>query len=379
MVIRNMSALRPVYVVGAGWHRYQNPSDTHYVDMGLAAVRGALRDAGIEWGAVDQSFIATAMLGMAAGRPLLKHLGAGGQPLVHIENASASGSAAVQLASHYVGAGLLDVALVLGVDKRPAGGAARRAPAYVEAPAEPAISPVTHFALLASQYIAQHGVSDEDLALIAVKNHRNGSLNPNAQRQKERSLEEVMSRPISGAMTALQCTPIGEGAAAVIIASEDGIKRFGIASDRPVRIAASAATSERCGGSDYEIINEVVRAALQDAKLAPGDVDLFETHDAFSIEEAYYAEAAGLCAPGRYVSMVKEGCFDIGGQCAVSASGGLIAMGHPVGPTGVGQIGELALQLRGEAGARQHAGARTGVASLVGLGAVGYAHVLKRE
>jgi acetyl-CoA acetyltransferase len=107
-------------------------------------------------------------------------------------------------------------------------------------------------------------------------------------------------------------------------------------------------------------------------------VDLFELHDAFTIEEAQYVEAAGICQPGKYFALLRQGAFDIGGQCAVSPSGGLIAMGHPIGPTGVGQIGELALQLRGAAGARQHPGARVGLAHLVGLGGVGYAHVLVR-
>jgi acetyl-CoA acetyltransferase len=98
----------------------------------------------------------------------------------------------------------------------------------------------------------------------------------------------------------------------------------------------------------------------------------------FTVEEIEYVEAMGVCAEGQGIKMLKEGAFDIGGKCAVNPSGGLIAMGHPIGPTGIGQIGEIAMQLRGEAGARQHPDARTGLAHMVGIGAVCYVHVLQR-
>ncbi len=106
---------------------------------------------------------------------------------------------------------------------------------------------------------------------------------------------------------------------------------------------------------------------------------MLELHDAFAIEELLYAEGAGVCPVGQFVPQLKEGAFDIGGRCAISPSGGLIAMGHPIGPTGLGQIGEITKQLRGEAGARQHKNARTGLAHMVGVGAVCYAHVLRKD
>jgi acetyl-CoA acetyltransferase len=281
---------------------------------------------------------------------------------------------------HHVAGGFGDVVLVLGIDKRPPGGAARQADQYVSGLADHLIAPPAHFALLAERYLREHSQPAERLAEIAVKNHGNAALNPNAQRRKARSLDEVLaSRPIAGPLTALQCCPFGEGAAAVILASERAIGALGVASGKPVRIAAGAAASERFGGSDRDITAEVVARTLADAGLTPRQVDVAEFHDAFTVEEAFYAEASGLCAPGCYLPMLREGAFAIGGRCAVSPSGGLIAMGHPIGPTGVGQIGELVLQLRGEAGVRQHKGARVGVASMVGLGAVGYAHVLARD
>lgn len=368
--------LRPVYVVGVGWHRYQPLSETSYVALGLAAVRAALADAGIEWAGVDESFIGTGLLGMAVGRPMLRHLGALGRPLVHVENASASGSAAFRLGCVNVAAGLSEVALVLGVDK-PA--KVYRAPTGVPALAEDAIVPFTHFSLLAEEYVSRYGVSIEDVAMVAVKNHGNGARNPNAHRQRARTLKEVLGgKQVAGSLTSLQCCPVGEGAAAVLVASEAGIRRLGIDPAKAVRVASSAAVTETVASSDQQVTADVIGRALSDAQVPASAVDLLELHDAFTIEEAQYVEAAGICQPGKYFPLLRQGAFDIGGQCAVSPSGGLIAMGHPIGPTGVGQIGELALQLRGAAGTRQHPGARVGLAHLVGRGGVGYAHVLVR-
>ncbi len=380
-MVKILKDLRPVYVVGVGWHRYQPLSETPYVMLGLPAIRAALADAGIAWPDVESSYIGTGLLGMAAGRAMLKHLGTTGRPLVHIENASASGSAAFRHACIEVASGMADVSLAVGVDKP---GPIQRAftKTGIANLADDAIVPFTHFALLTDEYAHRHGVTPQDVALVAVKNHRNGSLNPNAHRQQERSLDEILGgRPVSGTLTALQCCPVGEGAAAVIIASEDGIKRLGIDPARAIRVTAASASSESAGAhatADAAITKDTIADALKQAQLGPKDVDVLELHDAFAIEELHYVEAMGVCKPGEAIHLLKEGAFDIGGQMAVSPSGGLIAMGHPIGPTGVGQIGEIAMQLRGEAGKRQHKGAKVGLAHMVGLGAVCYVHVLQR-
>jgi acetyl-CoA acetyltransferase len=378
---RTLKDLRPVYVIGVGWHRYQNPSETPYVTLGLAAIREALADAGLEWPAVESVHVATALLGMACGRPMLRHLGATGIPLVHVENASASGSAAFRQACVEVASGLSDVVLAVGVDKR---NPVRRDNPGVDNLAEDAIAQFTHFSLLTNEYAHQHEVSFEDIARVAVKNHRNGAKNRNAQRQRERSLEEVLAgKRVAGSLTALQCTPVGEGAAAAIVASEDAIRRWGIDPGRAIRVIASTARSERVYpaglGFDAVLTKETAAIALREAQILPEAIDVIELHDAFTVEELHYIENIGLCPEGHGVHLLKEGALDIGGQCAVNASGGLIAMGHPIGPTGIGQIGEITLQLRGEAGDRQHRNARTGLAHMVGVGAVCYIHVLQRS
>ena len=130
---------------------------------------------------------------------------------------------------------------------------------------------------------------------------------------------------------------------------------------------------------DAELTRETVAQAYDEAGITPADLDVIELHDAFSIEELLYVEAMGLCAEGGAAGLLESGELDIGGRCAVSPSGGLLAMGHPIGPTGAGQIVELTRQLRGEAGVRQQPNARTGLAHMVGVGAVCAVHVLQRD
>lgn len=375
--------LRPVYVVGIGLHRYQRLSETTYVDLGLTAVRAALADAKIQWSEVETAYTGTAFIGMAASRPMLRHLGATGIPMAQVENASASGSTAFRQACIEVASGISDVALAVGVDKPgPITGAPGKT--NIRDLVGARVVPFTHFALLANDYMNRNHVTAEQIALVAVKNNRNGARNPYAQRQKPVTLEEVMAGPaISGALTRLQCCPVGEGAAAVIVASEDAIARLGIDRNRAVRAVASVTRTERvyreAKNFDAELTGETVAQAYREASITARDLDVLELHDAFTIEELLYLEAMGLCAPGEGARMIASGAADIGGQCAVSASGGLLAMGHPIGPTGVGQIAELTRQLRGEAGDRQQPNARVGLAHMVGVGAVCVVHILQKD
>lgn len=381
-MVNTLKDFRPVYVVGIGLHRYQKLSETTFVDLGLTAVRAALEDAGMPWAGVGSVYHGNAFLGMAPTRIMLRHLGGTGIPMTQVENASATGSSAVRQAAMDVAAGFSEVSLALGVDK-PAAFNVASPKTGIKSLDAGRIVPFTHFALLADAYRQRSGASPEDIAAVAVKNARNGAKNPFAHRQKERTLEEVMEGPaISGSLTRLQCCPIGEGAAAVVIASEDAIKDMGLDASRAVRIAASVQKSERLydtpGDYDAELTRETMAACLDDAKISIHDLDVLELHDAFTVEELLYIEAMGLAKPGQGAAAVAAGEFDIGGSCAVSASGGLLSMGHPIGPTGVGQVAEITRQLRGEAGARQHSGAKLGLAHMLGIGAVSLAHVLAK-
>ena len=379
---KTLREMRPVCVVGIGLHRYQRMSETPYVTLGLTAVREALKDANIEWPSVESAYTGTALLGMAASRPMLRYLGATGIPMAQVENASASGSTAVRQACLDVASGITDVSIAVGVDKP---GPVAMAPAKTDIQdlVGRRIVPFTHFALLANEYMNRYAATAEQIAAVAVKNNRNGANNPYAQRQKAVTLEDVLAGPrISGSLTRLQCCPIGEGAAAVIVASDDAIERLRIDRSRAVRVTASISRSERVyrgeKNFDAELTRETVAQAYEQAQISPQDLDVVELHDAFTIEELLYVEAMGLCGEGEGARMIASGDADIGGKCAISASGGLLAMGHPIGPTGAGQVVEVARQLRGEAGIRQQPNARIGLAHMVGIGAVCVVHVLQK-
>lgn len=379
---KHLGALRPVYVAGVGIHPFGPPSAVPYLRLGLAAVRAALADAGVEWASVETTYTGTAMLGMAVSRPMLRHLGRSGAAVTQVENASASGSSAFRLACLEVASGISDVALALGVDKPGPRPIAQHHTGIPELSAG-RIAPVTHFALLADEFMHLHELDAEEIAAVAVKNFGNAALNPNAQRRKAYTLEEVLAGPpVAGALTRLQCCPIGEGAAAAVVVSEDAIDRFGIDAGRCVRVLASVQRSEQLYGArsfDAELTRETAELAFEQAGLGPERIDLVELHDAFTVEELQYLEAMGYSAEGRAAADLAAGHFDRGGRVAVSTSGGLLGSGHPLGPTGLAQIAEITTQIRGEAGQRQHPGARAGLAHMVGLGAVCVVHILTAD
>ena len=374
-----LRSLRPVHVVGIGLHRYTKPSETSFVELGLTAVRAALADAGLAWTAVDSATVGTATLGIAAGRAFLRYLGATGLSIAQVENASASGSTAFRQACIEVAAGLADVALAVGVDKAtPIVRAASKA--GIPSLAGPALIPAASFAMMASVAMAHYGYTPEDLARVSVKNHGNAARNPYAHFQKPRTLDEVLDEPkIAGCFTRLGCCPIGDGAAAVLVASDAAIEKLGVDRRRAVKVLGSVSQSERLYEDEWASValtRDTVARAYAETGVDPDDLDVVEVHDAFSIEELLYTEAIGLCDEGEGARYLADGRSAVGGDCAVSASGGLLGMGHPLGPTGVGQICELTRQLRGEAGPRQQPGARVGLAHMVGVGQVCVVHLL---
>ncbi len=369
-----------VFIAGIGLHPYQFPTETPYTELGLTAVRAALADSGLPWGRVQSAYVGTTSIGMAAGRVMLRHLGSTGLAVTQVENASASGSFAFRQACMEVATGMSDVVLAVGVDKH---GDGRRAANKdgLERLSETATIPAAKFAMMARTYLRERGASVEEMANVAVKNHGNAARNPFAQFRKPRTLEQVLASPrVVGDLTVQQCCPRGEGAAAVMVVSGNAIRKFGLDARRCVRVKASVAGSERpemqYGDSAVELVRTSAQAAFDQAGIAPKELDLLELHDAFSVEELLYSEAIGVCDPGEGARYLARGDSQIGGRCAINASGGLIGMGHPLGPTGIGQLAEITRQLRGEAEGRQHPNARWGMAHMIGLGSVSVAHVL---
>ncbi|MGH1457862.1 MAG: thiolase family protein [Paracoccaceae bacterium] len=381
--MQTLNDMRPVYVIGVGMHKYQFASDTLYIDMGLTAVRGALSDAGIEFPQIESAHIGCTGIGMAAGRIMFSHLGSTGLACTQVENASASGSSAFQMAVLEVAAGRRDVALAVGVDKY---GDQLRAVTKekVNRLSDTASIPLVKYAIMAEYLKKEKGLSAEDLARVAAKNHTNASKNPFAQFQKPRSVEQVLaSTLVAGTTTSLMCCPRGDGAAAAIVASEGAIRRLGINGGKPIRVTASVLQSERPQVRreipSVTLAQRVAEMAYAEAGITPDALDVVELHDAFAIEEILYTETFGLAPKGEGQHFLRDGGSAIGGKCCVNSSGGLIGQGHPLGPTGLGQIHEITRQLRGENGERQQPDAKIGMAHMIGLGSISIAHILQKD
>jgi len=287
------------------------------------------------------------------------------------EHMCASGTVGIRYAYAFIAAGLADLVMVLGVEKlnQPSGeeavlnmgtGVDREWEAAFGLTAPPC------FALAAQRHMAVYGTTEEQLALVGVKNHTHAARNPNAHFNKGATLDQVMcSRMISSPLRLFMCSPITDGAAAVLVASEDRARRL---TDRPVWIRGTGQaldgfqlTSLPEDYAQWPALRRAGDAAYRMAGVGPGDVDLAEVHDCFSIAELIACEELGFCKKGEAGPFVAAGRSDYGGDVVVNPRGGLIGCGHPLGATGVAQAAEVFVQLRDEAGARQVTGAAIGV------------------
>jgi acetyl-CoA acetyltransferase len=364
-------------------------------ELALTAGLAALQDAGLAFKDVNAAYVGHIFATVMSGVRVMKEFGLTGLPVQRIENASATGSAAFREACLAVAAGYYDVAMVLGFDKMTSmiqSSSAGTAPENME----DAILPAGFFAMWATRRMHERGTKPEHLARIAAKNFNNGAKNPMSQRQPTEPItpEKVLqSRMVAWPLTTMMSCPIGDGAACAIVGRADLAHQ--LRPDRPVvRVIASALQTERyerghifqgpvVGPARMSV--DTSRAVYDEAGLGPDDIDLVQVHDAFVIEELEYYELLGLCKTGEAEKCIERGDFELGGRCPVSTDGGLIARGHPGGPTGLAQIWETTLQLRGEAGARQvkrqRTGeiARTGLCHMMGGGSVCVIHILQRD
>jgi len=216
------------------------------------------------------------------------------------------------------------------------------------------------------------GTTQEDLAVIASKNHNHSVHSPYAQYRKPMSVEEVLAgRPVVYPLTAPMCAPVGDGGTAAVLCSGEFLKRLKEA--RPVKIRASVLGSgadRPPGFGPDDISARVSRQAYEIAGVGVEDIDVLELHDATSMGEILEFEGLGFCPRGEAAAVARTGATSLGGKIPVNPSGGLVSKGHPLGATGIGQIVEIVTQLRGEAGKRQVEGARIGMTQNGG-GAVG--------
>jgi acetyl-CoA acyltransferase len=379
-----------VYVAGVGMTRFEKPGrrDWDYPDMAGEAVTAALTDAGLTYDDVQQAVVGYVYGDSTAGQRALYPIGMTGIPVYNVNNNCSTGSTALLLAAQLVRGGLADVVLAAGFEKMQRGSltlqwADRTSPLDHHLAAVAKLSGWTEGVPLAPQVFAaagrehaeRYGTTDEQFALVGVKNHRHSEHNPYAQFRDVYTLEEVLASPlVQRPLTRLQCSPTSEGAAAAVVVSGRVVAERGLGR-RAVQVAAQAMTTDRPDTFDSAVqlvgsglTREAAEQVYEEAGLGPDDVDVIELHDCFSTNELITYEALGLCEPGASGPLVADGATTYGGRWVVNPSGGLISKGHPLGATGLAQCAELTWQLRGEADGRQVAGARTALQHNIGLG-----------
>jgi acetyl-CoA acetyltransferase len=384
------------YIAGVGMTPFGRFLDRSIKSLAGEAIESALKDAGVDKDDLQAAWVGNVGAGIVQGQVcvpgqvILREMGIGNIPVVNVENACASSATAFQQACSLVTLGAYDIVLAAGVEKLycedkqktfdvfsggidveradellgqvtsmleeagvvvDANGAGKSRSVFVDI-----------YVGWALDHMNRHGTTVEQLAAVSAKNSYHGSLNPYAQYRDVLSVEDVLgAKEVLWPLTLPMCSPIGDGASAVVIVSEKKAKELG--KSRMVKVEASLLSS----GYDYAPGDQTPpekgsHQIYEEAGIGPEDVNVVELHDASAISEIMYYEYLGLCEMGKGGEFVESGQSRLGGKTPVNTSGGLMRKGHPVGATGTSQIFELVCQLRGETGKRQVDGARLALA-----------------
>jgi acetyl-CoA C-acetyltransferase len=380
--------MRDVAIVGAGMTRFGELWGSSLRDMFVEASAEALNEAGTD--RLDSIYVGCMSGGQFVGQEHLGPLvadqfGMTGVAAVHVESACASGGVALRQAFMDVALGMSDLSLAVGIEKMTDGADVTNVLATAADQELEVYYGVTFpglYAMIARAHMQQYGTTEEDLAWVSVKNHRHGAMNEKAQFRGEVTVEQVLSSSmVAEPLRLLHCSPVSDGAAAVLLCPLDMAKEF---TDRPVKIVASGLATGSIALADREdpaFLDSVQKSgerAFKMAGLGPSDIQVAEVHDCFSIAEICCTEALGFVERGKGGAAAKDGFTAIGGSVPVNTSGGLKSKGHPVGATGVAQAIEIFRQLRGEAGGRQVENARIGLAqNMGGSGASSVVHIFE--
>jgi len=376
--------MRRVAIVGAGHSKFGDRRDVNLAELSFEAAKPAFEDANITPRDVDFLSVGTAGGWYEEFLPAVvvaEYLGLSGKGLVRCEAACASGSAAIANAHNLIASGGADVALAVGIEKMTeidvltAVELIGRAGYYTWEFHNFGMTFPGYYALYATQHMKRYGTSEKQLAEVAVKNHKYGSMNPSAQLQKPITVEDVLSsRVVAWPLKLYDCCPMSDGAAAVVLASEEKAKSM---TDTPVWIEAIGASSDTANvskRSDFVGLAATVAAAekaFKKSNVSPDRLDVANVHDCFTIAELLAYEDLGFCERGQAGRMIDEGQTEIGGKVPVNLDGGLKAKGHPIGATGVSMVVELTRQLRMQAGKRQ-APIKNGLALAHNVGGTGH-------
>jgi acetyl-CoA acetyltransferase len=379
--------MREVCVIGVGIHKFGRFPDKTFVDLGAKATLDALKDAGVNWKEIQVAYCGSVYSGSGAGSNMLAEVGLSGIPIIGTEAACAAGGIAFNLGYQAVAHGQYDMVLAVGFEKMPRGFIVSPRFQEWERNMGLGVNPIW-MGLAAQRHMAEYGTTVGQFAKVSVKSHKNGALNPNAMYQKPLSYEEILNSPLvcDPLRLLMLCAP-NEGAAAVVLCSKEKASQY---TSKPVTIAASEIKSslhetDRNLGMKYAgkirrptVISRVARAAYEKAGIGPENLSFVELQDTDVASEIIYSEELGLCKEGEGGRLIDEGVTEINGRIPVNVSGGLLSKGEPVGASALGQIHEIVLQLRGEAGARQVNNARIGLGHVYGGGGYSCVTILKR-
>ncbi len=385
--------MRDVAIIGVGLSKFGERWDSGIKELMAEAGLMALEDANISSNEIEMIFGGTMASGRFMGQEhvaalMSDQLGLNNIPAVRIENACASGGSALRLGYMAVSSGIHDIVVVGGVEKMTdvtaseattaLGGAGDQEWELFQGITFPGL-----YAMMAKRHMHEYGTTEEMLASVAVKNHANAMKNKFAQFHKNLTIDEVMkSKVVSDPLKLLDCSPISDGAAAIVLAPLERARKF---NDTPIKILASTQASdtlrlaERDSLSGIKATTIAADKAYRQAKVTPKDIDIAEVHDCFTIAEIMAMEDLGFYKKGKAGKAILDGETTLGSKLSVNTSGGLKGCGHPVGATGVKQAVEVVWQLRGDAGERQVKGADIGLTHNVGgSGATSVVHIYKR-
>lgn len=383
--------MRDVAVVGTGMTKFGELWGQSIKDIFVEAAQQAIADSGVDH--IDSLYVGSMSPGLFVnqehlGAVMADYLGVNPIPATRVESACASGGVAFRQAFLEVASGASDIVLAGGVEKMTDGADVTdvlAAAADQEYEVYHGITFPGLYAMIAKAHMHQYGTTREQLAAVAVKNHRNGVKNPNAQFRSEVSLAQVMSSTmVADPLRLLDCSPVSDGAAAVIVASLDVARKL---NKNFVKVIASAQASDtialhgRESITTFKAVVEASKKAYKIANLRPADINLVEVHDCFTIAEIVVSEDLGFFEKGKGGEAATQGLTAIeGGRIPINTSGGLKAKGHPVGATGIAQIIELYEQLTSQAGPRQVKNVRRGMAqNMGGSGASCVIHILEAQ
>jgi len=384
--------MRDVAVIGVGMTRWGELWEKSLRDIYVETALLAMEDAGVDQ--LDSLYVGSMSSGLFNGQEHIAsmaadYLGQAHVPATRVETACASGGLALRLGFLEVASGESDIVLVSGVEKMTdvSGDDATFALGTAADQEYEGYQGITFpglYALIARAHMAEYGTTREQLAMVAVKNHRNGALNPRAQFPFEVTVDQVInSVKVADPLNILDCSPITDGAAAAVICPAEKARKLG---KEVIRITGSGHATDSIQLAQrkkltwLEATYQAARKAYAMADKKPDDIHLAEVHDCFTIAEICVMEALGFVEKGWGGPSVEAGETAIGGRIPVNPSGGLKSKGHPVGATGIAQVVEIVEQLRGEAGGRQVEGARIGLAqNMGGSGGSTVVHIFERD